>query len=276
MRDVTECVGEIGRSGSTIFSALDLTAGFWQMLLETSSRPYTVFTVPGQGQFQWVTLPMGLLGCPASFQRMMEAIVKGLEGIIVYIDNLLVHSDTHEKQIDILEKPFQRLVQNGIKVNLDKCIFGDKNISYLGFWLTEKGIIQGSDKLKAIRDGAPPSNVHEVRQFLGLCNFFRNHVKNFAQISTPLTALTHKDNEWKARPLPADAMKAFKEMQTILVSEPVMAYPRRNRPYALITNASLGDSDQKKSRGLGAILTQIDEKGEHQVIAYAQPKAGAT
>ena len=73
------------------------------MLLETSSRPYTAFTVPGQGQFQWVTLPMGLLGCPASFQRMMEAVFKGLEGIIVYIDDLLVYSDTHKKQIDILE-----------------------------------------------------------------------------------------------------------------------------------------------------------------------------
>ena len=90
------------------------------MLLETSSRPYTAFTVPGQGQFQWVTSPMGLLGCPASFQCMIEAVVKSLEGIIMYIDNLLVHSDTHEKQINMLDKLFQRLVQNGIKVNLDK------------------------------------------------------------------------------------------------------------------------------------------------------------
>ena len=94
-------------------------------------------------------------------------------------------------------------------------------------------------------------------------------MKNFAQISAPLIALTHKDNKWKAGPLPADALKAFKEMQTILVSEPVMAYPRRNCPYALITNASLGDSDQKKPGGLGAILTQIDKNGEHQVIPYA-------
>ena len=81
---------------------------------------------------------------------MMEAIIKGLEHIIVYIDNLLVHSDTHKKQIDILEKLFQRLVQNGIKVNPDKCVFGNKNISYLGFRLTEKGIIPGSNKLNAI------------------------------------------------------------------------------------------------------------------------------
>ena len=119
---------------------------------------------------------------------------------------------------------------------------------------------------------APPSNVHKVHQFLGLCNFFQNHVKNFAQISAPLTALTHKDNEWKAGPLPADALKAFKEMHTILVLEPVMAYPTRNRPYPLITDVSLGDSNQKKLGGLSAILTQIDKKGEHQVIAYASRK----
>ena len=71
-------------------------------------------------------------------------------------------------------------------------------------------------------------------------------MKNFTQISAPLTALTRKDNEWKVGHLPMDTMKAFKEMQTILVSVPVMAYPSRNRPYTLITNASLGDSDQKK------------------------------
>ena len=162
IRDVTKCVGEIGQSGSTIFSTMDLTAGFWQMLLETSSRPYTAFTVTGQGQFQWVTSPMGLLGCPASFQRMMEAIVKGLEGIIMYINDLLVHSDMHEKQINILEKLFQQLVQNGIKVNLDKCVFGNKNVSYLGFHPTVKGIILGSDKLKAIQEKAPPGNIHDV------------------------------------------------------------------------------------------------------------------
>ena len=92
----------------------------------------------------------------------MEAIVKGLEGIIIYIDDLLVHSDTHNKQINILEQLFEWLVWNGIKVNLDKCIFGNKNVSYLGFQLSEKGIIPGSDKLKVIWDVAPPSNVHSV------------------------------------------------------------------------------------------------------------------
>ena len=272
MRDVEGCIGEIGKSGSHIFSTLDLTAGFWQILLEPKCRPYTAFTVPGMGQFQWVTSPMGLLGCPASFQRLMEAVVKGIDNVLVYIDDLLVHSDTHEKQLTILDQLLQRLTQHGIKVNLEKCVFGNKNVAYLGFRLTDQGILPGTDKLKAIRDVHPPKDPHEVRQFLGLCNFFRNHVKNFALITAPLTKLTRKDDDWKGGPLPPDALKAFRELQSILLSEPVMAYPRRDRPYALITDAACGDSDQKKPGGLGAILTQVNSNGEHHVLAYASRK----
>jgi len=75
MKDVSKCIGKIGRPVSTIFSTIDLTAGFWQMILHLRARPYTAFTVPGMGQFQWVTSPMSLLGCPASFQRLMETVV---------------------------------------------------------------------------------------------------------------------------------------------------------------------------------------------------------
>jgi hypothetical protein len=95
MKEVSECIGKIGCSGSTIFSTIDLTAGFWQMILHPRARLYTAFTVPGMGQFQWVTSPMGLLGCPASFQRLMETVGHGLANVIVYIDDLLVHSATH-------------------------------------------------------------------------------------------------------------------------------------------------------------------------------------
>ena len=270
MKDVSECIGEIGRSGSTIFSTIDLTAGFWQMILHPRARPYTAFTVPGMGQFQWVTSPMGLLGCPASFQRLMETVVNGLSNIIVYIDDLLVHSASHPEHLVALNQVLDRLVQHNIKINLQKCVFGSKEVSYLGFRLTEEGIKPGTDKLKAVKNAPPPSSVHEVRQFLGLCNFFRGHVRNFAQLTSPLTALTKKECSWKGGHLPPDALKAFQELQTYLCSEPIVDYPRRDRPYALIVDASLGDD--KKPGGLGAILTQINTNGEHCVIAYASRK----
>jgi hypothetical protein len=161
-------------------------------------------------------------------------------------------------------------VQHGIKINLEKCIFASKEVSYLGFRLTEEGVKPGPDKLRVVKEARPPESVREVRQFLGLCNFFRAHVRNFAQVSAPLTALTKKECSWKKGALPPEALKAFRELQSYLCSEPVVAYPRRDRPYALITDAALGD-DQHPG-GLGAILTQMTPDGEHHVIAYASRK----
>jgi hypothetical protein len=270
MKDVSKCIGKIGRSGSTIFSTIDLTAGFWQTILHPRAHPYTAFTVPGMGQFEWVTSPMGLLGCPATFQRLMETVVHNISNIIVYIDDLLVHSASHDKHLATLDQVLRRLVSHNIKINLQKCVFGSKEVSYLGFRLTEEGIKPGIDNLKAVKNTPPPSNLHEVRQFLGLCNCFRGHVRNFAQLTSPLTALTKKECSWKGSQLPPDALTAFLELQSYLCSEPIVDYPRNNRPYALIVDASLGDD--KKSGGLGAILTQIDSTGQHCVIAYASRK----
>ena len=271
MKDVTECIGEIGRSHSTIFSTLDLTSGFWQMTLHPQSRAYTAFTVPGMGQFEWVTSAMGLLGCPATFQRLVEAVVDKIKNVIVYIDDLIIHSNDHVGHLQTLEALFLRLQNHGLKVRLEKCKFGSHDVMYLGFHLTKDGIKPGVDKLKAVKEAKPPANVHEVRQFLGLCNFFRSHVRNFATIASPLTKLTRKESLWrKGGELPKDAYLAFRELQAILVSEPVVDYPRRDRAYALFTDAAFGDD--RHEGGLGAILTQIDENRQHCVIGYASRK----
>ena len=193
MRDVQECIDEIGRAGSTIFSAIDLTAGFWQMLLEPECRKFTAFTLPGVGQFEWNASPMGLLGAPGSFQRLMEIVIHNLKNVIAYIDDLLVHTKDHNQHLEILDELFTRLRKHGLKLNLPKSHFGCREVGYLGFRLTPEGVKPGIDKLKAVSGALPPNDVHEVRQFLGLCNFFRGHVKNFAQITAPLNALTRKD-----------------------------------------------------------------------------------
>jgi hypothetical protein len=96
MKEITECIGDIGLANSRIFSTLDLTSRFWQMKLEQKLQPLTAFTILGKGQYHWITSPMGLLGCPASFQRLMEGVLQNLQNMIVYIDDLLIHSDTHE------------------------------------------------------------------------------------------------------------------------------------------------------------------------------------
>jgi hypothetical protein len=226
MKDVQECISEIGRAGSTIFTTLDLTSGFWQMALDPKSRPYTAFTVPGMGQFEWKVVSMGLASAPSAFQRLVELVVKGIDNVVVYIDDLIIHSKSHEDHLQTLDAVFTRLASHNLRVNLKKCVFGSNETSYLGFRLSKDGIFPGTDKLKAVRDAEPPQNVKQIRQFLGLCNFFRGHIQNFAQITSPLTHLTKKDSTWKRGSLPENALRAFRHLQSLLCSQPVLAYPR--------------------------------------------------
>ncbi len=267
MKEITECISDIGRANSNIFSTLDLTSGFWQMKLDEKSQPLTAFTIPGKGQFHWVTSPMGLLGCPTSFQKLMEGVLRNLQNVIVYIDDLLIHSDTHEQHLQTLEQVLQRLQQNHLKINLEKCIFGNKEVSYLGFTLTPEGIKPGKNKLKAIETAKIPADVKTIRSFLGLCNFFRTHIKNFTIVAAPLFKLTRKDSGYKGGPLPEEAMAAFITLWKQLISEPVMAFPRLDRQYALITDAATGTAETPG--GLGAILTQVDKDGKFYAISFA-------
>jgi hypothetical protein len=112
------------------------------------------------------------------------------------------YTDTREWHLQILEQVLEGLSQNNLKDNLDKCIFGNKEVSYLGFTLTPEGIKPGKNKLKAIQTAKAPNEVKTICSFVGLCNFFRTHIKDLAVIAAPLFKLTRKDSGYKGRPLP--------------------------------------------------------------------------
>ncbi len=187
--------------------------------------------------------------------------------MIIYIDDLLIHSDTHERHLQILEQELDRLQQNHLKINLEKCIFSNKEVSYLGFTLTPEGIKPSKNKLKAIQTAKAPADVKTIRSFVGLCNFFWTHIKDFAVIAAPLFRLTRKDSGYKGGPLPEAAMDAFINLRKQLISEPVMAFPRIDHQYALITDVATGMADIPG--GLGAILTQVDKDGKFYAISFA-------
>jgi hypothetical protein len=105
---------------------------------------------------------MGLLGCPASLQQLMEQVFRGLQNILIYIDNILVHTDSHEKHLQVLEQVLLRLHKNPLKINLDKCLLSDDRVSYLGFTLTPQGIKPGEAKLRAIKNTAAPSDIKSI------------------------------------------------------------------------------------------------------------------
>jgi hypothetical protein len=267
MKEISECIGDIGRANSSIFTTLDLTSGFWQMKLDPESQPLTAFTIPNRGQFHWITSPMGLLGCPASFQRLMEQVLRGLNHILIYIDDVLIHTDTHEKHLEALEQVLLRLHQHHLKINLDKCLFGDRQVSYLGFTLTPEGIKPGKAKLKSIEQAKPPNDVKGIRSFMGLCNFFRHHIPDFSIIAAPLFKLTRQDSGYHSGPLTKEALTAFQILQNQLTEQPTLAFPRPDQEYILITNAYLPDRDSPG--GLCANLAQRNNLGQIQIISHA-------
>jgi hypothetical protein len=125
---------------------------------------------------------------------MMEKIMKEIKNVIVYIDDVFIHFNTHEEMLFHMSITFERLQQYRTKLHLDKCYFGNTEVSYLGFVLTPQGIIPGKDKITAIKEAKP--DMKAVRSFIGLCNFFK-YLKKFAIVSTPLTKLTRKGSGYQ-------------------------------------------------------------------------------
>ena len=267
IRTIDTCIDTIGMAGSKIFSALDFTNGFWQMALQENSRPYTAFTLPGQGQFRFKVTAQGLMGAPASFCRLMDLILRDAENVLTYLDDVLIHSKDHKSHIGHLRAVIDRIGTANLRLNPKKCIFGADNLDYLGHTLTSTGIRPGLDKAAAIRDAPPPTTPKGVKSFAGLANFFRGYISNFSRKIAPLHQIIRNDSKWKKGTLPPEAMQAFNTLKKEIAERPVMAFPNATGAYHLYVDAALGDS--KHEGGLGAVLMQEQTNGQKRPIAYA-------
>ena len=158
------------------------------------------------------------------------------------------------------------LQDNSLKIYLDKCFFGNTEVSYLGFSLTPQGIAPGKDKLAGIKQATPLTSVKMVCSFVGLCNSFRTDIKNLHLLAQPLNKLQCKNSTWKDSPLPQEALDAFCKLKSALTLEPIVVYPRSNRQYALIVHTSTGIATT--SGGMGFILAQTDQHQNFHVISY--------
>ena len=164
IREVCDCIDEIGLAGSDTFTTIDLTSGFWQQALDKESRPMTSFTVPGKGtRYQWTVTPMGLQGSPASFARLIDYVFRGIEGVITYIDDVLTHSKGHLSQLRVLEETLLRLRKYNLKLNPAKSVFGAASVHYLGYNISGEGIRPGEEKMKAIEDFPVPDTPKKIR-----------------------------------------------------------------------------------------------------------------
>ncbi|XP_036345727.1 uncharacterized protein LOC118754970, partial [Rhagoletis pomonella] len=180
-------------------SSLDLKNGYWQIPLEPKSRPYTAFTVPGRGLFQWRVMPFGLHSAPATFQRALDQVI-GPEMepyAFAYLDDIIVIGSTFDEHVEHLRAVLRRLQRAIVCINSEKCDFFKRELRYLGHVISDKGIHTDPDKVAAIKELKPPTNVKEVRRYLGIASWYRRFVPDFAALSQPLTALLKKGKHWR-------------------------------------------------------------------------------
>ena len=275
IRDIKSCIDEIGRENSKVFSSMDLLKGLFQQNLAKESRPYTSFTVPGLGSFQFTVSCFGSHGAPSSFSYLMTEVLRSLKSLISFINDIMAHTKSHDEQLVALRNCFQRLREYNLKLSIEKSIFRAEETEYLGFKITSEGILPGTDKTRAVKEFPPPRTVKQIRQFVGLASFFRDHIKDFSRIRGYLTSLTRKSSDWKGGDLPEQSLTAFRRLQHLLVHEPVIAYARNDLPFKLYCDASIGTvekSGHKISGGLGAVLTQLHEDGKERIVGYASRK----
>ena len=159
-------------AGSTIFSTLDLASGYWQVELEEPDKEKTAFSTT-EGHFEFNVMPFGLTNAPSSFQRLMVCVLSGLtsEQYLIYIDDIIIFSTTFSEHLVRLRKVFQRIQDAGLKLKASKCRFVQPKVCYLGNIVSADGVEPDPAKIQAVINYPVPTNVKELRQFLGLANY---------------------------------------------------------------------------------------------------------
>ena len=189
---IPEALDSLGRAH--YFSTLDLRSGYWQIEMADDSKEKTAF-ITHNGLYEFNALPFGLCNSPATFQRVMTHVLRGLEWDIclVYIDDLIIFSRTFDDHLLHLEQVFKRLREANLRLKPSKCHFVKSEVEYLGHVVSADGLKPNPAKIRAVQEFPVPTNVTGVKAFLGLCNYYRRFIKGFAQIASPLNKLTSKN-----------------------------------------------------------------------------------
>lgn len=254
---IDDCIDYL--ANKKIFSLLDLKSGFHQVKVNEDSIKFTSFVTP-DGQWEYTKMPFGLKNAPSVFQRYINKIFrdfidKGL--IMIYLDDILIATQTMEDHIELLTQLLNRLSEFGLELQLNKCKFAFNEIEYLGFIASKEGIRPGTEKTKAIEKFPVPRNAKEVHSFIGLCGYFRRFAKSFSTIASPLQNLIKPGVPFN---FDASCEIAFEELKKILMNPPTLAIYDPRKETELHTDAS--------AIGFGAVLLQKQPDNKWHPVAY--------
>ena len=265
-----ERLPDVGKA--RFFTKMDLASAFWQVPLSKEDSMKTAFSFDGK-TYIWKVMPFGLKNAPPTFQRLGEKILASLigRGVYIFIDDILIYTETEEEHFRILDQVLSRLREAGLKVALEKSVWMAQEVSYLGYIIGHGSLKMDPAKVRAITEIKTPyeravenggrysPNLRkQIKSFLGAAGFYRRFIKDFASLTACLTDLT-KDAKrpawtWKHT-------KAWRELQQRLATQPVLREPDPDKPYFIDTDAS--------NTGVGAVLIQKDDEGHPHPVAFA-------
>ena len=247
-------------SKGKVFSKLDANSGFWQVMLEESSRLYTTFITPW-GRYCFKRMPFGISSAPEYFQRAMEKILKGLEGVVCMMDDILVYGENDQQHWGRLKEVLRRIEQSGMTLKKEKCVFGVNSITFLGHLISEKGIEPNPEKVKAICEMNPPINKKEARRFMGIVNYLSKFSSKLAGLAAPIYEVMGAKATWYWGD---SQQRAFEAIKQEVSKAPVLCTFDLSRKHRVSADST--------KLAIGAVLLQSNDFGEYQPVEYASRK----
>ena len=256
-----DCIDQVGHA--KFLSKFDLLKGYWQVGLTDRARTVSAF-VTKNGLYECCVMPFGMKNSSATFQRLMNIVTRDLKGCIVYIDDVVIFSDDWETHLERVEAFFQAVKDAGLVINLTKCDFASAKVKFLGHEIGLGQLLPVDANVKAIYDFPVPSCRKHVRSFLGMANFYRRFIRNYSDLSLPLTELLKKQNKFQWT---NECQTAFDKLKAVLANYPVLSPPDWTKPFILATDAS--------DTGVGGVLLQKDDAGIEHPVSYFSKKLSA-
>lgn len=251
------------------FTKIDLRTGFYQILISEADRHKTAFTT-GQGLFEYNVLPMGLCNSPGVFMQLMNDIFREFLGqsVLVFLDDIIVYSNTIEEHEQHVRRALQRLREHRLFAKLSKSALCQTEVEFLGHWVGQRGLRVMDNKIEAVRDWPTPTNIRELRAFLGLAGYYRRFVRNFSSIALPLTELTRTVTHQRLeRAWGTKQQLAFAELKRALQAAPVLMLPDPEKEFVVHCDAS--------GYAVGAVLQQDRGKGLQPIAFLSKKMLGA-